>query len=104
MPYWKKILFFQKNMTIKKLYDLIENRMRDLPENSYTASLFKEGIDRIIQKVGEEAIEVIVAAKGKSKPRVVEEFADLLFHSLILLSYLGIKPKEILDELEKRKK
>lgn len=91
-------------MTIEDLYNLIEKRKRDLPKNSYTTSLFKKGIDRIVQKVGEEAIEVVVAAKGKSKPRVVEEFADLLFHSLILLSYLGIKPKEILDELEKRKK
>ncbi len=91
-------------MTINDLYDLIEQRKRDLPEKSYTASLFKKGGDKIIQKVGEEAVEVVVAAKGKSKPRVVEEFADLLFHSLILLSYLGIRPKEILDELERRKK
>lgn len=91
-------------MTIEKLYNLIEKRRRDLPKDSYTTSLFKEGLDRIVQKVGEEAIEVVVAAKGKSKQRVIEEFADLLFHSLILLSYLGIKPKEILDELEKRKK
>lgn len=76
----------------------------DLPKDSYTASLFKEGRDKIIQKVGEEAVEVVVAAKGKSKKRVIEELADLLFHSLILLSYLGIKPKEILEELGRRNK
>lgn len=91
-------------MTIDNLYNLIEKRKKNLPKNSYTTYLFQEGEDRIIQKVGEEAVEVVVAAKGKSKQRVVEEFADLLFHSLILLSYLGIKPKEILDELERRKK
>lgn len=91
-------------MTIDELYNLIDKRKRDLPEDSYTTSLFKEGGDKIIQKVGEEAVEVVVAAKGTIKQRVIEEFADLLFHSLILLSYLGIKPKEILDELEKRKK
>lgn len=89
---------------IEKLYNLIEQRKKEMPEGSYTTSLFREGEDRIIQKVGEEAVEVVVAAKGKVKQRVIEEFADLLFHSLILLSYLGIKPKEILDELEKRKK
>lgn len=91
-------------MTIDDLYKLIGERKKNLPGTSYTASLFKEGEDRMIQKVGEEAVEVVVAAKGKSKLRVVEEFADLLFHSLILLSYLGIKPKEILEELERRHK
>lgn len=89
---------------INELYDLIEKRKKELPENSYIASLFKDGEDRIVQKVGEEAVEVVVAAKGKVKQRVIEEFADLLFHSLILLSYLDIKPKEIMDELGKRKK
>lgn len=89
---------------IDQLYNLIEKRKKELPEGSYIASLFNQGEDRIVQKVGEEAVEVVVAAKGKVKQRVIEEFADLLFHSLILLSYLGIKPKEILDELEKRKK
>ena len=89
---------------IDELYDLIEKRKKELPEGSYITSLFKDGEDRIVQKVGEEAVEVVVAAKGKVKQKVIEEFADLLFHSLILLSYLGIKPKEILDELEKRKK
>lgn len=89
---------------INNLYKLIEKRKKELPEGSYITSLFKEGEDKIVQKVGEEAVEVVIAAKGKIKQRVIEEFADLLFHSLILLSYLGIKPKEILDELEKRKK
>ena len=82
---------------------MIETRKKELPEGSYTASLFKKGGDKIIQKVGEEAVEVVVAAKGNDKQRVIEEFADLLFHSLILLSYLDIKPEEILDELERRR-
>lgn len=91
-------------MTVDELYSLIEQRKKDLPKGSYAASLFKKGEDRIVQKVGEEAIEVVVAAKSKIKQRVIEEFADLLFHSLVLLSYLEINPKEILDELEKRRK
>ncbi len=89
---------------INELFDLIEKRKKELPENSYLSSLFKEGGDKIIQKVGEEAVEVVIASKGGVKQRIIEEFADLLFHSLVLLSYLGIHPKEILEELDKRKK
>jgi len=89
-------------MTLEELYKIIENRKKNMPDNSYVASLFKKGNDRIIQKVGEEAIEVVIAAKNENKERIISEVADLLFHILILLSANNIKPQEILKELKAR--
>lgn len=89
---------------IDKLYNLILERKANRPEGSYVTSLFDSGEDRIIQKVGEEAVEVVIAAKNNNKQPLVEEMADLLFHSLVLLAQFDIKPEEILQELEKREK
>lgn len=75
-----------------------------MPDGSYTTSLFKEGLDRIVQKFGEEAIEVVIAAKGSNKKRVIEELADLIFHKLVLMAQLDIKPEEVFKELENRRK
>jgi len=75
-----------------------------MPKDSYVASLFRAGQDRIIQKIGEEATEVIIAAKNKNKKRIVSEIADLWFYLLVMLISLGITPKEILQELDKRNK
>lgn len=91
-------------MTLEELYKIIENRKEKMPVDSYVASLFHDGDDRIIQKVGEEATEVVIAAKNKSRQRIISEIADLWFHCLILLSQKGILLDEILVELEKRKK
>lgn len=91
-------------MTLEELYILIEDRKNKMPKNSYVASLFKEGKDRIIQKVGEESTEVIIAAKNESKERIISEIADLIFHLLIMMSLFEIKPRDILKELNKRKK
>lgn len=73
-----------------------------MPPKSYIASLFREGEDRIIQKVGEEATEVVIASKNKSKDRIISETADLIFHLLILLSFKNISPQDIFKELDKR--
>jgi len=89
-------------MTINKLYKIILKRKLKMPKDSYVASLLKAGQDKIIQKVGEETIEVIIAAKNKNKKKMVYEVADLLFHVLVLLANSDISPQEILDELEKR--
>lgn len=89
-------------MTIDELYNIINDRRKKLPEGSYIASLFKGGKDRIIQKVGEETVEVIIAAKNSDKNRAIEEIADLWFHLLILMNNQDIKPSDILNELEKR--
>lgn len=89
-------------MTIKKLFSIIQERREKMPKNSYVASLFRAGKNKIIQKIGEEATEVIVASKGTSKKRIISEIADLYFHILILLEALKLTPDDILNELEKR--
>lgn len=91
-------------MKLKELYKTISERKRDLPEGSYTASLFNKGVDRIVQKVGEEAVEVVIAAKGKKKKEVIYEMADLWYHCLVLMVQLDVKLEDVLEELEKRKK
>lgn len=91
-------------MTLEELYQIIENRKQSKPNGSYIASLFQKGRDRIVQKVGEEAMEVIIAVKNRRKKDIIEETADLWFHLLIMLSALDIKPQAIFDELERRKK
>ncbi len=91
-------------MRIQWLFDLIEDRKIHPIEQSYTSSLFAEGLSRIAQKVGEEGTEVVVAALAQDDQRLVEEVADLTYHTLVLLSARGLTPKHILAELEKRHK
>lgn len=87
-----------------KLGELVIQRKKDLPENSYTTKLFKEGSDRIIQKVGEEATEVIIAAKNKSKQQIIYETADLLYHLIVMLADNELNLTDIVKELESRHK
>ena len=91
-------------MILEEIYTIIEKRKKQRLPNSYTASLFQEGINRIIQKVGEEAVEVIIATKGRKKQRIIEEVADLYFSTLVLLSAKDIHVKRVFAELEKRRK
>jgi phosphoribosyl-ATP pyrophosphohydrolase len=72
------------------------------PENSYVARLYHKGLDTILKKIGEEATETVVAAKGGDPRQVVRETADLWFHSMVLLSHLDIPVAEVLAELERR--
>ena len=87
---------------LSKLEALLEERKRDLPDQSYTATLFRGGTDRIAKKIGEEAAEVIVAAKNKDRVELVHEAADLLFHVHMLLVNEGVSLREVVGELEKR--
>ncbi len=89
-------------MSVQWLYDIIEDRKKNLVAKSYTASLFKEGLPKIVQKVGEEGTEVVVAGLAQDDQRLIEEVADLTYHTLVLLSARGIQPGQILTELEKR--
>ena len=89
-------------MSIQWLFDIIEDRKNNPIEKSYTASLFAEGLPRIAQKVGEEGAEVVVAALAQDDQRLIEEVADLTFHTLVLLSARGLSPANVLSELEKR--
>jgi phosphoribosyl-ATP pyrophosphohydrolase len=89
-------------MKLDELYQIICDR-RDHPySGSYTASLFAQGEDEIIKKVGEEAIEVVLAAKGQGDERLVREIADLAYHVLVLLAARGLLPADIEDELDLR--
>ncbi len=91
-------------MRIQWLFNLIEDRKKNPIERSYTSSLFAQGLSRIAQKVGEEGTEVVIAALAQDDQRLIEEVADLTYHTLVLLSARGLTPKDILIELEKRHK
>ena len=71
-------------------------------EKSYVKSLYDKGLDKILSKIGEEATETAVAGKGGDREEIVNEMADLFFHSLVLLGYYGIEPEEIYAELKHR--
>ncbi len=97
----------QKERDIKwlsGLFNLISERKKSLPENSYTTKLFKSGGNRIIQKVGEEAVETIIAAKNEDKEEIINETSDLIFHLFVMLNYLDIDLSEIVKNLEERHK
>ena len=89
-------------MSIQWLFDVIEERKGNPREASYTSSLFQEGLPKIAQKVGEEGTEVIVAALAQDDQRLIEEVADLTYHTLVLLSARGLAPEQVLIELENR--
>ena len=82
---------------------VIDNRKNDYNEKSYTSKLLKKQIDRISQKVGEEAVEVVIAANNKNKQNLINESADLLFHLMILWKKKQVTLLEIVQELERRK-
>jgi len=89
------------------LFDLdkvIAARKLEKPENSYTAKLFQGGIDRLLQKVGEESIEYILEAKNNDRERTISEAADLLFHFLVSLHGINLSLNDVLAELRKRHK
>jgi phosphoribosyl-AMP cyclohydrolase / phosphoribosyl-ATP pyrophosphohydrolase len=87
-----------------KLQDLIDKRKMELPEGSYTTKLFKDGINRIAQKVGEEAVELVIESKDNNNERFLNEAADLMFHYLVLLSVKDFRIEDVIGILEKRHK
>lgn len=89
---------------IPELYALIKERQKTLPEGSYTAELFQRGIDRIAQKVGEEAVEVVIAGKNGDQAEIIEETADLIYHLLVLLVECGVTPEDICSKLAERRR
>ncbi|MEG8946929.1 bifunctional phosphoribosyl-AMP cyclohydrolase/phosphoribosyl-ATP diphosphatase HisIE [Rosettibacter firmus] len=84
------------------LFELIKDRKEKLPEGSYTTELFKSGLNRIIQKVGEEAIETIIAAKNNNKEEIINEVSDLLYHLMVMLVEENIELQDILNNLIER--
>jgi phosphoribosyl-ATP pyrophosphohydrolase len=94
---------------LKDLAEVLEQRKSAESGESYVASLHEKGLNKILEKVGEEALETVLAAKDfdsnkseEQKQAVIKETADLWFHSLVMLSHLGLSPENVLDELEKR--
>jgi phosphoribosyl-ATP pyrophosphohydrolase len=91
-------------MSIQWLFDVIQSRKENPLEGSYTSSLFAKGLPKIAQKVGEEGTEVVVAALAQNDRRLIEEIADLTYHTLVLLAARGLTIEDILAELERRHK
>jgi phosphoribosyl-ATP pyrophosphohydrolase len=90
--------------TLNSVYATIQDRQKNPKAGSYTNSLFKAGVDEITKKVGEEAIEVIIAAHSQGNERLVSEIADLVYHTLVLMVHAGVAPQDIAAELERRHK
>jgi phosphoribosyl-ATP pyrophosphohydrolase len=84
------------------LFRVIQERKSGSSEKSYTVSLFQKGLDTILKKTGEEAIELVIAGKGGRREEIVYEAGDLLYHLLVLLSYYDIDPEEVYRELRRR--
>jgi len=88
---------------IDELFAVIEDRRENPKDGSYTNYLFDKGIDKICKKIGEEAAEIIIAAKNASRDEIRYESADFLYHLLVLLCVRGLNPGEVFAELEKRR-
>ena len=87
---------------LRKLDNIIATRKNELPENSYTTALFKAGVNKVAQKVGEEAVELIIEAKDDNDELFLNEAADLLYHLLVLLRHKGFSINDVISVLEKR--
>ena len=89
---------------LKQLQDFIDKRRKEMPKGSYTTSLFEDGLSRMAQKVGEEAIETVIEAMANNDVRLLYEASDLVYHLIVLLSYKGLGIEDIARELKKRHK
>jgi phosphoribosyl-ATP pyrophosphohydrolase len=87
---------------LARLADIIDSRRGGDPEKSYVARLLAHAPDSVLKKIGEEATETVMAAKDGDSARVIGETADLWFHCLVMLSHFGLRPEQVLAELERR--
>ena len=91
------------NQTVlSQLHETLVQRLNADADSSYVASLNKKGLDEILKKIGEEATETVIAAKGGEADKIVYEVADLWFHTLVLLAHQGLNPTMVTDELARR--
>jgi phosphoribosyl-ATP pyrophosphohydrolase len=90
------------NDSLERLADVIAERRHGDPDKSYVARLFAKGNDAILKKIGEEATEVVMAAKDGQRDKIVAEVADLWFHTLVALAAYELRPADVLAELERR--
>ena len=91
-----------KDDILHRLSETLEQRKQADPGESYTAGLFRSSPDSILQKIGEEAIETIIAAKSGDEAALIHEIADLWFHTLVLLKFQGLNAEPVLAELARR--
>lgn len=100
--------FGEKNvediMFLKYLQDFIEQRRQEMPEGSYTTSLFLKGVNRMAQKVGEEAVETVIEATNGTEEGFIYEASDLIYHLIVLLTSKGLRLEDLARELKKRHK
>lgn len=98
-----KDIYNDRSKVLQEVYNVIADRKVNPKEGSYTNKLFENGIDKILKKVGEEAAEVIIAAKNSSKDELRYEVADLMYHLFVMMVEIGLKPDDIYDELKSRR-
>ena len=100
--------FGEKNeediLFLKYLQNFIERRRHEMPEGSYTTTLFQKGINRMAQKVGEEAVETVIEAPNGTEDRLIYEASDLIYHLIVLLTSKGLRIDDLARELKKRHK
>lgn len=87
---------------LSELQDFIEKRHKEMPEGSYTTSLFKKGINRIAQKVGEEALETVIEATNGTNDKLIYEASDMFYHLIVLLTEKGLRIEDVAKELQMR--
>jgi phosphoribosyl-ATP pyrophosphohydrolase len=90
------------NDTLAQIAAVLEQRKEQTAEKSYVASLYAKGLDTILKKIGEEATEVVIAAKDGQADHIIYETADLWFHCMVLLAQQGLHPNDVLNELQRR--
>ena len=87
---------------LSELSDFIEKRRREMPEGSYTTKLFSQGINKMAQKVGEEALETVIEATNGTNEQLIYEASDLLYHLIVMLTSKGLRIEDIAEELHRR--
>jgi len=87
---------------LSELQDFIDRRKREMPEGSYTTKLFHDGVNKIAQKVGEEALETVIEATNGTSDHLVYEASDLLYHLIVLLTEKGLRIEDVAEELHRR--
>ena len=101
---WGEVNKQEDVLFLKHLQDFIDKRKREMPQGSYTTTLFEDGLNRMAQKVGEEAIETVIEAMAGNDERLLYEASDLVYHLIVLLSHKGYRIEDIARELKKRHK
>ena len=91
-------------MFLKYLQNFIERRRQEMPEGSYTTTLFQKGVNRMAQKVGEEAVETVIEATNGTEDGFIYEASDLVYHLIVLLTSKGLRLEDLARELKKRHK